>query len=91
MEGRIGQFLTVCAWVFLPGLSLVLAVANALKLPSPPAKQAATLTLKDGRRLAYEVRGDLTRANKVFWNHGIISSRHAPWQAKLLACSVLRT
>ena len=61
-------------WLLFEPLSLVLALLPTPS-PAPPSKQVTTVTLRDGRKLAYEVRGSLERRNKVFWNHGIISSR----------------
>ena len=61
-------------WLLFEPLSLVLALLPTPS-PAPPSKQVSTVTLRDGRKLAYEVRGSLERQNKIFWNHGIISSR----------------
>ncbi|CAL8465337.1 g4872 [Coccomyxa elongata] len=46
-------------------------------MPQPaPIRKDRLFTLPDGRRIAYEIRGNPTAKNLVFWNHGIISSRY---------------
>jgi hypothetical protein len=61
-------------WLVFEPLSLMLALLPTPS-PAPPSKEVSTVALLDGRKLAYEVRGSLARQHKVFWNHGIISSR----------------
>ncbi len=38
---------------------------------------AQRIRLKDGRHLAYEVRGDISRQHVLIHNHGVLSSRCA--------------
>ena len=56
----------------VPGICTVLGL-----LPGSRRKSEAvsSLKLKDGRRLAYELRGRTNAKHVAFWNHGIISSR----------------
>ena len=68
------NFLAICTWLCFPSVNIIMAAM--ITLPKPLSKLATTMTLKDGRKLAYEVRGSLDRKHKVFWNHGIISSRY---------------
>ena len=59
----------------VPGICTVLGL-----LPGSRRKTEAvsSLNLKDGRRLAYELRGRTNAKHVAFWNHGIISSRLIP-------------
>ena len=56
----------------VPGICTVLGL-----LPGSRRKSEAlsSVKLKDGRRLAYELRGRTNAKHVAFWNHGIISSR----------------
>lgn len=56
----------------VPGLCTLLGL-----LPGSRRKNgaASTIKLKDGRILAYELRGRTNAKRVAFWNHGIISSR----------------
>jgi hypothetical protein len=65
--------LSTLLFVFLPA-GLALLLASPVLMPSPQ-KDATTLILRDGRKLAFETRGRLDRKNVIFWNHGVISSR----------------
>jgi hypothetical protein len=50
---------------------------------------AQRIRLKDGRHLAYEVRGDISRQHVLIHNHGVLSSRCAGWcSCKVQACRV---
>ena len=57
----------------VPGICTVLGL-----LPGSRRKNdtASSVKLKDGRTLAYELRGRSNAQNVAFWNHGIISSRY---------------
>ena len=56
----------------VPGLCVVLGL-----LPKAKRKDdtASSIKLRDGRTLAYELRGPSNAKHVAFWNHGIISSR----------------
>ena len=65
----------------VPGICTALGL-----LPGSKRKNgtASCIKLKDGRTLAYELRGRSDAQNVAFWNHGIISSRC------IVHCLVLR-
>ena len=56
----------------VPGLSTILGLLPASKRKNDAA---SSIRLKDGRALAYELRGRISARHVAFWNHGIISSR----------------
>ncbi len=58
--------------------AIAVALLNKPMAPPPPVREDRRFTTPDGRSIAYEIRGDLAAKHVVFWNHGIISSRHAP-------------
>lgn len=83
---RMAIKLTAGLWLLTFFAPLTATVLAALLYPErfymlPNAHKwtvdAQRIRLKDGRHLAYEVRGDISRQHVLIHNHGVLSSRCA--------------